>query len=777
MQPASPRRRFVLLVIAQLAVVFASPAPAAVTWNKVYSGFASPIEITNAHDGGQRLFVVQQTGKILIIKGGVVLAAPFIDLGGASGVTAGSGEQGLLGIAFHPRYSTNRQFYVNYTRKSDGATVIARYLASAGNSDVADPLSGTVLLTIAQPEANHNGGAVKFGPDGYLYIGMGDGGGANDSHGTIGNAQDKSKLLGKILRIDVDNGGANPYAIPPGNPYATGVGGQREIFAIGVRNPWRISFDRLNGDFWFGDVGQGAVEEVDMLPVGTGGGTNFGWRIMEGTSCTGLASPPVPCNDSSLTPPVVTYTHSLGCSITGGYVYRGAAVPALIGQYLYADYCTGRIWAAQRNFAGTWIPSELGTTGYSISTFGEDEAGELYFANYANGDIYQFADSGSISPVLAASATVLAFGSVTLGNSSVTQTFNITNAGGGTLALATLTPGGLNPGDFTRTGTCANGTTLTASQSCTVTYQFTPAQVGARSASLAVATNGGNAGVTLAGTGTDPVPPGFAVTPNALDFGSVLIGSTSVQQTITVRNTGTATLTLAGVLVQGSHPGDFLLAGTCAPGQVLAAGATCTLDMKFRPLAAGSRTASVVLAYGAAGTSVSAVLAGIGSATAQDVVDVIEFYHAGFDHYFITSLPREIAALDSGQYNGWARTERSFKAWSVPQVATNPVCRFYIPPALGDSHFHSASPVECSDALVKFPTFVYESPAVMHEILPDAVSGACPPNSVPIYRVWNRRVDSNHRYITDQALRDAMVARGYIAEGYGPDAVEMCGPR
>jgi len=663
MQPTIPRPHVSRYAVALCCALGTLPAAASVVWNKVYTGFPQPVEITQAHDGSQRLFVVQQSGAIRIIKNGAVLPTPFIDLGGASGVTAANGEQGLLGLAFHPQYASNRQFYVNYTRKSDGATVIARYSASAGNPDVADPLSATILLTIAQPEANHNGGAVVFGPDGYLYIGMGDGGGANDQHGTIGNGQDKTTLLGKILRIDVD--GANPYAIPPGNPFASGVGGRQEIFAIGVRNPWRMSFDRATGDFWIGDVGQGAVEEVDYLPVGTGAGVNFGWRIMEGNSCTGNGGP-VPCNDPSLTPPVLTYTHSFGCSITGGYVYRGAAVPLLAGQYVYGDFCTGRIWAAQRVGTGPWVPAELGVTGYAITTFGEDEAGELYFANYNTGDIYRFADSGASSPVLAASAASLAFGNVTLGNASATQTFNVTNTGAGTLTLATLTQGGVNPADFVRTGTCASGKMLTASQSCTVTYQFTPAAIGARSASLAIASNGGNAVVALTGTGVVPT---------------------------------------------------------------------------------------------------------------SGVADVIEFYHAALDHYFISSLAADIDALDSGRFQGWTRTGRKFKAYSAMQAGTSAVCRFYIPPAAGDSHFFSASPIECAEVLAKFPAFTYESPAVMYEFLPDLASGACPQSTVPVYRVWNRRADSNHRYTTDRVLRDAMVAQGYVAEGYGPDAVVMCAPQ
>jgi len=769
MPRAFPRLLVIALVIALGCALAAFPAAAAIVWNKVYSGFSSPVQIAQAHDGSQRIFVAQQSGAIRVIKNGAVLATPFIDL---SGVTEANGERGLLGLTFHPQYATNRQFYVNYTRKSDGATVIARYLASVGNPDVADPLSATVLLTIAQPEANHNGGAVVFGPDGYLYIGMGDGGGGNDQHGTIGNGQDKTTLLGKILRIDVD--GASPYAIPPGNPYASGVGGRQEIFAIGVRNAWRMTFDRMTGDFWIGDVGQNAVEEVDYLPAGTGAGVNFGWRIMEGNSCTGNGGL-VPCNDPSLTPPVLTYSHNSGCSITGGYVYRGSAVPTLAGQYLYGDFCTGRIWAAQRVGMGPWTPTELGVTGYAITTFGEDEAGELYFANYSAGDIYKFADSGGGAPVLSASAAALAFGNVTLGASSATQTFNVTNTGGGTLTIATLTPGGLNPGDFLRTGTCANGTALTASQSCTVTYQFTPAQVGARSANLAIASNGGNAVITLTGTGVAP-PPVLTLSAPSLSFGTIDVGENSAVQTVSVTNSGAGALTLNTVTLQGNNPGDFLLAGNCAPASVLAAGAVCTLELRFRPLVAGSRAASLVLAYGAAGSPATVTLAGTGNTTAPGIADVVEFYHAAFDHYFISSLAADIDALDTGKFQGWARTGRTFKAYSTMQAGSSPVCRFYIPPAAGDSHFFSASPIECGEVLAKFPAFFYESAAAMYEFLPDAASGACPQNTLPVYRVWNRRSDTNHRYTTDRALRDAMVAQGYIAEGYGPDAVVMCAP-
>ncbi len=522
-----------------MAALFTIDAHAAATWNRVLTNLASPVDITHAGDGSGRLFVAQQGGRIRVIKDGVLQATPFLDLGA---LTAANGEQGLLGIAFHPQYATNGRFVVNYTRAGDGATVIARYTASVANPDGADPASAVILLTIAQPYGNHNGGAVKFGPDGFLYIGMGDGGSANDPEG---RAQDRTSLLGKLLRIDIDGG--TPYAIPPGNPWANGTGGRAEIFALGLRNPWRMSFDRVTGDFWTGDVGQGAQEEIDFLAAGTGAGANFGWRVVEGTSCTGLAGP-VACNSATLTAPVITYSHNLGCSVTGGFVYRGTEVPSLAGRYVYGDFCSGRLWAATRNGAA-WTAAQLGDTAFGISAFGEDEAGELYFADYGSGSLYKFAE--------------------------------------------------------------------------------TP-------------------------------------------------------------------------------------------------------------------------------------------------VEVVEFYHAGFDHYFISSLPADIAAVDSGQLKGWARTGQKFNAYAAAGAGTSPVCRYYIPPAVGDSHFFSASPAECAEVRARFPSFTLETSAAMHLYLPDGITGACPAGTVPVYRLWNGRVDSNHRYVTLRSLRDAMLAKGHVAEGYGPDGVAMC---
>lgn len=593
--------------LAALALV-SQPAAAAVTWTKVYSGLSQPVDITSARDGSGRLFVVQQDGRIRVVRNGVLLATPFLDLRGA--VTF-SGEQGLLGIAFHPQYATNRQFYVNYTRTADGATVVARYTAPTAASDVADPASAQILLTIAQPYTNHNGGSVKFGADGYLYIGMGDGGSGNDPEA---RAQDKTTLLGKILRVDVDHG--TPYAIPPGNPFANGVGGLPEIFAIGLRNPWRISFDRTTGDFWIGDVGQGAVEEIDLLPAGTGAGANLGWRVVEGNQCTGLSGP-VACNDPTLTAPVFTYTHSFGCSVTGGFMYRGQAVPSLLATYVYGDFCSGIIWGAQKNGSGQWIATQLGDTTFGITSFGEDEAGELYFSDYNAGDIYKFVDTAPpTSPLLALTATSLDFGNVNVGTTSPVQTITVNNAGGGTLALTSVTStgGGSFSPEFTRGGTCANGTSLTGAQTCTVTFTLRPLMAGLRSASLGIASNGGGITVPVSGTGVAAAPPpALGASATSLSFGSVSLGASSATQAVTVTNTGGGTLTLATLTPGGANSGDFIRSGTCASGASLAAAQNCTIVYQFAPTAAGARAATLVIASNAGSTTLS--LSGTGFVT------------------------------------------------------------------------------------------------------------------------------------------------------------------
>jgi glucose/arabinose dehydrogenase len=344
----------------------------------VSGGFVQPVHVTHAGDGSGRIFVAEQGGKIRILDNGSLLPASFLDI---SSRVICCGEQGLLSVAFPPGYSAKRYFYVNYTRTPDGATVVARYRVSPNDANAADPASEEVVLTIPQPFPNHNGGQLAFGPDGYLYIGMGDGGSGGDPFGL---AQNTDNVLGKLLRIDVESG-AVPYGVPPGNPFVGMAGYRPEIWALGLRNPWRFSFDRLTGELYIGDVGQGAFEEIDVQPAGSPGGQNYGWNIMEGANCYNSAI----CNTAGLTLPVATYDHSQGCSVTGGIVYQGAALPILQGIYLYSDFCSGRIWGLRKNGAG-WDNAVLlaaQSPPLNISTFGEDERGNVYVANYANGDL------------------------------------------------------------------------------------------------------------------------------------------------------------------------------------------------------------------------------------------------------------------------------------------------------------------------------------------------------------------------------------------------------
>lgn len=351
------------------------------TLAQVAGGLQEPVFLTHAGDGSGRLFIVEQPGVIRILQDGALSPEPFLDI--TERVNDRSNEQGLLGLAFHPQYAANGWFFVNYT-DAGGDTVIARFQVSS-DPDRADPASETVLLTVDQPYPNHNGGDLAFGPDGYLYIGLGDGGSANDPQD---NAQNLESLLGKLLRIDVNAPGAT-YAIPPDNPFAGRPDARPEIWAWGLRNPWRFSFDRATGDLYIADVGQGQIEEVNFQPAGSPGGENYGWRPLEGTRLTGLdrAAP------AGAAPPVTEYTHAEGgCSVTGGYVYRGQALPALHGAYFFADYCTGIVWSLARDAAGQWQRQVFDETGFQVSSFGEDAAGELYLLGHRDGGVYQLVE-------------------------------------------------------------------------------------------------------------------------------------------------------------------------------------------------------------------------------------------------------------------------------------------------------------------------------------------------------------------------------------------------
>lgn len=384
--------RSCLLICGLSLLTFATHliAQPALAFVDAVSGFANPVDITGAGDGSDRLFVVQRNGEIRIIDQttNTVVGAPFLDI---TGRVRSGGERGLLGLAFHPDFANNGYFYVNYTTEARnglaaGTTVIARFTA-AGAGSVADPNSELQLLTVNQDFANHNGGDLAFGPDGFLYIGTGDGGSGGDP---LDRAQDFTQLLGKMLRIDVDNpsGGRN-YGIPATNPYqAAGDGIPDEIFATGLRNPWRIGFDRATGDLWIGDVGQVQREEVDVIPAGAAGGLNFGWDCREGNIAYTSDPSPQCGNGSVYTDPVFDYDRGStgGKSITGGFVYRGSAAD-LQGHYVAVDYVSNRffLYELSTNTLSRQLPGAVS----NVSTFGEDDAGELYLAELNTGTVYR----------------------------------------------------------------------------------------------------------------------------------------------------------------------------------------------------------------------------------------------------------------------------------------------------------------------------------------------------------------------------------------------------
>lgn len=368
--------------------VTAQSATPAIQLIPVASGLSSPVYLTSARDGSNRLFIIEQPGRILLLPPGATapLATPFLDI--RTKISFG-GERGLLGLAFHPQYATNRRFFVNYTRTGDGATVVSEFKASAANPNVADTTE-TILLTVAQPFSNHNGGWIDFGPDGFLYIGLGDGGSANDPGNRSQNVED---LLGKMLRIDVNTpNGAIPYSSPSSNPFFGATPGRDEIYATGLRNPWRCAFDRVTGELYAGDVGQGQIEEISIIELGK----NYGWRVFEGTRCTNLG--PAACNAAQYAPPLLEYNHSGGrCSVTGGYVYRGTQGSLPVGTYVFGEYCTGEIFLWQNNAMRVLLD-----TTQAIAAFGEDEAGEIYVVNL-QGTIHRIAAPGAATTVSAAS--------------------------------------------------------------------------------------------------------------------------------------------------------------------------------------------------------------------------------------------------------------------------------------------------------------------------------------------------------------------------------------
>ncbi len=358
------------LSAALLFTFFAQAQTAELRLEPIITGLQSPIDIQSARDGSGRLFIVQQGGQIRIWRNGQLSPTPFLDIATR---TNRNGECGLLGLAFPPNFATKRHFYVNYTDPQCRNSIVARYSLTSDNA--ADPASERIILRVTQPFTNHNGGQLQFGPDGYLYIGFGDGGSARDP---MNAGQDRRTLLGKMLRLDVESGG-DTYRVPPTNPFAGNADTLPEIWALGLRNPWRYSFDRLTGDLWIADVGQNRAEEISVQPANSRGGENYGWRVMEGFRC--LSDP---CNSTGSVLPVHEYGRAQGdLSITGGYVYRGPIASALTGTYIYADYVSGRIWGIDSRFQNRLLLESR----INISTFGEDEDGTLYLADHGAGRV------------------------------------------------------------------------------------------------------------------------------------------------------------------------------------------------------------------------------------------------------------------------------------------------------------------------------------------------------------------------------------------------------
>lgn len=436
----------------------------------VVANLTQPVHIAHAGDGSQRLFIVEQPGRIRIFEDGVLLEASFLDI--VDRVSC-CGERGLLSVAFPPEYTQAGHFYVNYTNLL-GSTHISRFQVTA-NPNLADPASEEVLLVVEQPYANHNGGQLAFGPDGYLYAGMGDGGSAGDP---LNHAQNPGSLLGKMLRLDVESG-ISPYAIPAGNPYTQTAGYRGEIWAMGLRNPWRFSFDQLTGDLYTADVGQALWEEINYQPADSAGGENYGWRLMEGSHCYD----PLNCDPTGLALPVAEYAHADGnCSITGGFVYRGALYPRMAGVYFSGDYCTGSIWGL-RPAGEAWEYALLTQAPFDgrIASFGEDEAGSIYVTNYSaragSSQVYRIVDSVAAEPTATPTLTV-------------TPTINPP-------ATATSTPA----------PTATPTTTRTVTPTATTTSTSAPT-----SSPTASATRTPTASTTATSTPTETTTPGQPVT-------------------------------------------------------------------------------------------------------------------------------------------------------------------------------------------------------------------------------------------------------------------------
>jgi glucose/arabinose dehydrogenase len=412
------------------------------------AGLDNPVALAAPGDGSDRLYVAEKPGRVRLIDGGRLDPEPILDI--RDRVESRANERGLLGLAFHPDYAANGLLVVGYTAKSPEGRVTYSSFRSAADGRSVDPATERIILSFDHPRGNHNGGHVAFGPDGYLYLGTGDGGGGGDPDR---NGQNGATLLGKMLRIDPDGG--SPYAVPNQNPFVGDDGVRDEIWALGLRNPWRYSFDRLTGDLFIGDVGQNEVEEIDYQPAASRGGENYGWSVMEGSRCYR----PTDCDRDGLTLPVVEYGHDEGCSVTGGYVYRGSRFPALFGTYFFADYCSNTIWGAWRGESGGWTRAPVGRGSGGIQAFGEDDDGELYVLT-GSGEALRLVAAG-VPPATAVPSASPSAATPALASPTVTTTVTATRtASTGTprppaaLSLPWLAGGGAPAADTNRARLC-----------------------------------------------------------------------------------------------------------------------------------------------------------------------------------------------------------------------------------------------------------------------------------------------------------------------------------
>jgi glucose/arabinose dehydrogenase len=547
----------------------------AVALEEVTGGLVDPIGIENAGDGSGRLFVIQRPGQVVIVKDGTLWAEPFLDV--SERVTAG-GEQGLLGLAFHPDYASNGEFFIHYTEDTAGDTVIERCSVSADDPDRGDCSAEDIIFTLDQPFSNHNGGKIAFGPDEYLYIALGDGGGSGDPEE---NAQDIEDLHGAILRLDVDGDDftgdpERDYAIPGDNPFV-GQAGADEIWAFGLRNPWRFSFDRMTGDLWIGDVGQASWEEIDFEPAHDPGGRNYGWDVLEGEHCF-EDDPEGACNEfltGGSTLPIMEYSSdgTGHCSVTGGFRYRGTREPQLFGVYLFADFCSGTIWGTLPNCTGAWEMRVLAEPGLRITTFGEDEAGEVYVAEFSDDKLHRLTvDDNANGPALTPDPAALDYGTGFKVGDTATLATEFTHSGTGDDAVIIDAFGLSDPDHFSLDPSggadpCGPAPVcLPPGGSCTVAATFAPRREGGFDEFLTVLANSPPAPVSLLGEVSCTGPDHLTLDDRTVDSDAFFTGCL----TITTGPSFTVDLPARVELRAGERI-------TLGPGTAVAAGAALTV--------------------------------------------------------------------------------------------------------------------------------------------------------------------------------------------------------